>query len=620
MSRACHIRAVDMELWPAAWQAALNAQTLPACADGQDAEYVLCAWGFRADGPGALRRTLLEEMAWALWSRPDSAAVAYPLRVSLQSGRPPAVVRCRRNMLERVLADGGLALARAAVWETGVAQTAAARLPDVLRRLSGSGSLSACTRALLAERVGCRYAPDFRLRLSAALARVETRLRAFRRGAAGWHLAESMRVCAAMARLLGAWFRAPADDRLMARRRTWRCRVPRRFYGARCAPREGRRRVLMAMHWLELGGAEKVAVDLACGLPKERYAVYVTTDAPSENPWAERLRGHVEEVLHLPSFLPRGGAAEFFDSYLWSRGIDLMHIHHSGWAYDALPHLRRFHRDLKVLDTLHIVELPPHPGGYVEYAASRFEPFIDAHHVISLQLKRFLMQRWNVDEEKVHVVHANVDAGRFDPGQVPAGTIRRRFGIAEDAPVIAFVGRFVEQKRPLAFLRMAALLAARARRSGTARPRFLMLGDGPLRGRVCREIERLKLRSETFVLAETADPRTVYRDADVVVLSSENEGLALVVYEALCMGTPVVSTDVGAQRELVEPACLVPPQGDVALALAQAVQPLLEDAALRADVARRGREQVLARHRSEGALADLVALYDRLLAGARDGA
>jgi glycosyltransferase involved in cell wall biosynthesis len=373
--------------------------------------------------------------------------------------------------------------------------------------------------------------------------------------------------------------------------------------------------VWIALHWLELGGAEKFALDLIRALPKDRYAVYVTTDVPSENPWAGALEDEVEELIHLPSFLPPHAIEAFCIHYARTRRPRLLHVNHAPRVYESLPRVRRALPELVVLDTLHIVELAAYGGGYPEWAMANFRTFIDHHHVVNRHLKRFLMQRWQIPDGDIDVIFANVDGAWFDPAAVPAGTVRRAHGIPDDALVVGFVGRFTRQKRPLEFVRMAGLLHERWRRETGGRPElhFVMAGGGELLEEVRASIRVAGLGRVLHLHGEVADTRPVYRDCDLIAMPSENEGLALVAYEAMAMATPVFFTDVGAQSELLPREQLVPDEMPVAPALARALWPYLLDGEKRRRTGEAERAYVVEHHRLDQTVAEVRGLYERLL-------
>ncbi|MGW0584114.1 glycosyltransferase family 4 protein, partial [Streptomyces sp. NPDC002920] len=123
--------------------------------------------------------------------------------------------------------------------------------------------------------------------------------------------------------------------------------------------------------------------------------------------------------------------------------------------------------------------------------------------------------------------------------------------------------------------------------------RLALVGDGP-------DGERLRAgapESVAFVGA-VADSVPWYRAADLVVLPSRWEGMALAPLEALACGRPVVVTDVDGARESLPdalvPHCLVPSENPAALA--GAVTGLLSDTALRTSLGDQGRRYVQSTH------------------------
>ena len=76
---------------PAAWRAFFSDQTLQQVATGDEWAYRVLYAELPPAPPAQLTRTLLEEMAWALVSRPACDAIAYPLYTSLVPDCPPTI-------------------------------------------------------------------------------------------------------------------------------------------------------------------------------------------------------------------------------------------------------------------------------------------------------------------------------------------------------------------------------------------------------------------------------------------------------------------------------------------------------------------------------------------------
>lgn len=225
-------------------------------------------------------------------------------------------------------------------------------------------------------------------------------------------------------------------------------------------------------------------------------------------------------------------------------------IHHSPTLYKALPEWKLMSPNTFVLDSTHIIEHKS--GGYV-HDSIKHSPFIDLHHVISPGLRDFMIFQGGVAPSKV-AYHPLTDSFTNALGEAPAVDDVRNRGLR-----IGFLGRFVRQKRPHLFIRTAEEASRLCRRAGLSEPTFVMQGDGPQRSLV--EETAAKARA-TVEVRGWADKGSFFRDIDLLLVSSENEGLTLTSLEAVDRGVPVVSADVGSQVTIVGRAGLLPRSPD----------------------------------------------------------
>lgn len=138
----------------------------------------------------------------------------------------------------------------------------------------------------------------------------------------------------------------------------------------------------------------------------------------------------------------------------------------------------------------------------------------------------------------------------------------------DDRPVISFIGRLTQIKRPDRFAKVAANIR------GSGFPvQFLVAGEGSEAQSLRQAInsDNLPIR----MLGWRSDIETVLAASDAVILTSDNEGTPISLIQAALAGLPVIASNVGSVKDVVldgETGWLVPPNAE---ALSQAVKELL---------------------------------------------
>jgi glycosyltransferase involved in cell wall biosynthesis len=143
--------------------------------------------------------------------------------------------------------------------------------------------------------------------------------------------------------------------------------------------------------------------------------------------------------------------------------------------------------------------------------------------------------------------------------------------------------------------------------------RLTVAGDGTEAAALRAQADRLGITASVEFAGAVGYDRVpeLYRQADAFCLPSFAEGVPTVLQEAMASGLPVVATAVGGVAELVDDIVVAPARADL---LAHALVRLARDPELRADLGRRGREQVVSRFSSRGHAAQLHALLAPFLA------
>lgn len=161
------------------------------------------------------------------------------------------------------------------------------------------------------------------------------------------------------------------------------------------------------------------------------------------------------------------------------------------------------------------------------------------------------LQHFGFPEQRLFSAPYCVDAERLQrsASMLPdSKSLRKRFGIEVDEPVILSVSRLAPTKQPL------ELLDAFARVRRLRRCVLLIVGTGELEGAMRAKVERETIPDVKFAgFLNQTDIAAAYCVADVFALFSQYEPWGLVVNEAMHLGLPVVASDrVGAAADLVK--------------------------------------------------------------------
>jgi glycosyltransferase involved in cell wall biosynthesis len=183
---------------------------------------------------------------------------------------------------------------------------------------------------------------------------------------------------------------------------------------------------------------------------------------------------------------------------------------------------------------------------------------------VSEQVKRDLVGYRVAAEEKIAVIPLGIDLEPFLRSHAHKGVFRRELGLSGGGKLVGIVGRLFPIKNHRLFLQAAALVAAQQ-----ATVRFVIVGDGVLRGAMEQEAREMGIADRVLFTGWRHDLPAIYADLDILVVSSDNEGTPVSAIEAMAAGCPVVATRVGGLPDLIDDrntGRLVPPRNESALA------------------------------------------------------
>jgi glycosyltransferase involved in cell wall biosynthesis len=347
-----------------------------------------------------------------------------------------------------------------------------------------------------------------------------------------------------------------------------------------------------------VGGQERVALDLAIGQRARGHRVAVISLAPPpDGAMADEFREHgiaVDRVAKRdgldPTLVPRLARA------LRSHAAQVVHTHNPLPLIYGAPAARLL--GAVAVHTKHGANPGSRGLRWLRRAAARC---LHAFVAVSDTTAEQALAQHDVAPAKLHTIANGIRLDRYQPDADLRAATRAELGLGE-AWVVGTVGRLDSYKNQAMLVRaMAPLLSARVR--------LVIVGDGPTRADVEAEVARLPEPRWVVLTGRRMDVPRIMPAFDVFALSSQTEGLPLVVPEAMATALPIVTTAVGGLPGVVDQGetGLVVPVDE--LRMREALTELEQDRARARRLGARAREVALSRYSAERMVEAYLALY-----------
>jgi glycosyltransferase involved in cell wall biosynthesis len=364
--------------------------------------------------------------------------------------------------------------------------------------------------------------------------------------------------------------------------------------------------VLNLIGSLRIGGAEQQVVSLAPLFDRERFRIIVCAMQPGGG-----LRDRLDQAgveyaclnYRVRSCIP---AMLRFISLLRREKVDILHTH----MYTA----SKFGRIAGVLAGVPVMIATDHGHDpWKRWWHVAFDRVLLKHTDLRIGVSQDVADAIRACEnpppEKLAMIPNGVDPERFKPDEAERNAVRAGLGIADDEVLVGAVGRLVEPKALHILIEAVSQLA-----QTMSQVRLVLVGDGPLRSELEKQAADLGISDRVLFAGMRMDIPAVLSAIDVYVMSSKSEGLPVSLLEAMSAEKPVVATKVGGIPEAVtdrREALLVQPNDPSALA--DAINEVISDPELAAQLGRRARERVTSAYSVAATARALEQVYRDLL-------
>lgn len=359
---------------------------------------------------------------------------------------------------------------------------------------------------------------------------------------------------------------------------------------------------------LAAGGSERFLRNMVTRLPGDRYDITVV-----------QLSGHLSEGIQLAPVFSRPNVTV--------RVLPVGAVYGpAGWrAWRALREMLRRER-FDIVQSHHekadlLNALLPRRTGTLRISNRRDMGFkksrklkqafrvvnrrFDAVVAPAVDILANLAGQESLDRNRTFWIPNGVDTDAFQPPTADERVhARRALGLQGNELVLGCVARMVPVK---CHDDLVAAFAVLHRQHPEAR--LLLIGDGPLRDAIKRQVSGLGLDDAVLLPGNREDIDAVLPAMDIAVLSSSSEGMSNALLEAMACGLPVIATAVGANTQLVADGgngLLSPPR--MPELLARSMLALAGSPARRQAMGAASRARVVASH----SLGRMVDAYDRL--------
>ena len=309
-----------------------------------------------------------------------------------------------------------------------------------------------------------------------------------------------------------------------------------------------KKKILFIVPWFVVGGADIFTLNLIKGLRRKGYEISVVTTQKYDYRLRPQVEQYVDEYFDLTTFLKEKDWASFIYHIIKSRKINCVFITNSFYGYYALPWLKYHFKDIPFVDYIHAENWTLRNGGFPKDSNS-VANYLDMTFTCTKHLKEMMYKIMNRNIKNIKPVYIGTDIKFYDNTLEYDGEkeLKEKY---KNKKVILFISRIVHYKRPLFAIKLMKEIVKERKDVN-----LIIVGDGPALSDTKQEVKKYNLEEYVDFYGMQDDVRRFYKVADVTLVCSLREGLTLTTYESLAMGVPVVSSDIGGQKELIGEDC-----------------------------------------------------------------
>jgi glycosyltransferase involved in cell wall biosynthesis len=214
------------------------------------------------------------------------------------------------------------------------------------------------------------------------------------------------------------------------------------------------------------------------------------------------------------------------------------------------------------IDKIRIVSTLHQPIIYNNISCLKKTAFPMITKFVSKYVDEFICVSREITDSVIY--YTNRDA-KYIANSVPNIENKKTIAVRPENKIIniGIIGRLTASKNHLSFLSAAKLITEKL-----SRVHFYIIGDGELMGTLKARVLKDEMNDKVTFTGFINEPAKIIREMDIVVFSSDFEGIPLALLETMSIGIPVVASNVGGISQVIEDGIdgiLVPPRDFIAI-------------------------------------------------------
>jgi len=277
-------------------------------------------------------------------------------------------------------------------------------------------------------------------------------------------------------------------------------------------------------------------------LAKRGHTIFVYL--PKDRPYGKHHNIIVQRApfKHIPAFLFNFLIIPYLFSTYKKEKFDILRVHNPYFVGLGALIFKFFHPQVPITTTHHLVENNMLFDLINKMTAAKYDAII----TVSLYVKNWLVKRYGLVKNKIHVIYNGTDM--FLKPQPKDASLLKKYRL-EGKVILMFMGLLIERKNPLFLLKLFQNLKIKYQNVG-----LLICGEGPLKKTMLSFVKEKKLTDVIFVGKVFGDAKLKHFNlCDIFVIPSKDEGFGIVIGEAMSCTKPVVATDAWSAREAIVP-------------------------------------------------------------------